>query len=104
MNWKGHGTKPPWPNVRNYTSICEEGLKKTTKPLSRDSCCPGQDSNRTPPEYNSEAYCLSHPARYRSNTGIMGSNFIWSMDVFLCISVFVFLLYVMAFRMADKSV
>jgi hypothetical protein len=30
MNWRGCGTKQPWPKLRYYPSICIEGPRKTT--------------------------------------------------------------------------
>jgi hypothetical protein len=35
MNRRGHGRKRLWPNLMYYSSICMEGLKKTTKPSVR---------------------------------------------------------------------
>jgi hypothetical protein len=53
MNRKGCGRKRPWPNLRYYNGIFLEGLRKTTKNLSRDSRSPGRDLNPRPPEYES---------------------------------------------------
>jgi hypothetical protein len=44
MNWKGCGRKRSWPNLRYYTGICLEGLRKTTK------TCPSRNFNTGPPE------------------------------------------------------
>jgi hypothetical protein len=52
MNWKGCRRKLSWPNVRHYTSICPEGLRKTTKKLSQDSWSLGQELNPELPEYD----------------------------------------------------
>jgi hypothetical protein len=35
MNWKGYGRKQSRPNIRHYPGIWLEGLRKTTKSLSR---------------------------------------------------------------------
>jgi hypothetical protein len=51
MNWKGFEWKRSWPNLRYYSGICLQGLSKTTKNLSQDSCSPGRDLNPGPPEY-----------------------------------------------------
>jgi hypothetical protein len=45
--WK----KRSWPNLRYYSGICLEGLRKTTKNLSQDSRSPGRDLDPGPPEY-----------------------------------------------------
>jgi hypothetical protein len=34
MDWKGCGRKWQWPNSRYYSSICQEGLRKTMKTLT----------------------------------------------------------------------
>jgi hypothetical protein len=44
---------------RYYPIIFKKGLRKPTKCLSQDSRCPGQDSNREPPESNSKALLLN---------------------------------------------
>jgi hypothetical protein len=51
MNGKGYSRKRSWPNLRYYPVIRLKGLKKTMKPLSRDSRSPGRDLNPVPPEY-----------------------------------------------------
>jgi hypothetical protein len=33
MNWKGHGRKWSWPNLRYYPGIFLEGLRKNMKEL-----------------------------------------------------------------------
>jgi hypothetical protein len=33
MNWKECGRKRSWPNLRYYSNICLEGLRKTIKPV-----------------------------------------------------------------------
>jgi hypothetical protein len=53
--------KRSWPNLRYYPGICMEGLRKTTKPLSRDSRSPGRDLNPGPPEY--EGVLITRPRR-----------------------------------------
>ena len=40
---------------RLSTGISLEALRKTTKIVSQDSRCPGQNSNRAPTEHKSEA-------------------------------------------------
>jgi hypothetical protein len=40
------------------SEICLKGLKGTIKDLSQDSESRGRDSNRSPPEYKSEALPL----------------------------------------------
>jgi hypothetical protein len=42
MNWKGDESGRVL-LLRSYPSICLDGLRKTTKKLSQDSCCLGQD-------------------------------------------------------------
>jgi hypothetical protein len=37
MNWKGYGTKLSWPNLRYYTGIFLEGLRKITLNFSQVS-------------------------------------------------------------------
>jgi hypothetical protein len=37
MNWKGFQWKRLWPILMYYTTICLEGLRKTTKNISQDS-------------------------------------------------------------------
>jgi hypothetical protein len=51
MNWKGFGRKRPWPNVRFYSKIRLEGLRKTMKNLNQNSRSPDRDLNLAPPEY-----------------------------------------------------
>jgi len=57
MNWKGCERKHPWPDLRHYTGIFPDGRRKITKDISQESCndC---ESNRAPPEYQSEALPL----------------------------------------------
>lgn len=43
-----------WSNVRYYTNIYLEGLRKSTKDISQDVRCPNRDMNRSSPEYKSE--------------------------------------------------
>jgi hypothetical protein len=38
-----------------YLGICLEEIRKTTEILTQGSRCPGQDTNRAPCEYKSEA-------------------------------------------------
>jgi hypothetical protein len=40
-----------WPNFKCYSSICVEGLRKTTKNLSQDSRSRGQHLKLGPPKY-----------------------------------------------------
>jgi hypothetical protein len=40
VNSKGCGTKQAWPNVRNYSGISLEGLRRTTKNLEIISVLP----------------------------------------------------------------
>jgi hypothetical protein len=42
MNWKGYGKKQPWPNLRYYPSICQEGLRETTKTSVRIADFPAE--------------------------------------------------------------
>jgi hypothetical protein len=51
MNRKGCGRKRPWPNVRHYTGILLERLRKATNKLSQDRLSPGRDLNTGLPEY-----------------------------------------------------
>jgi hypothetical protein len=51
MNWKGCGKKRLWPNLKCYSSTCQEWLRKTMKSLSQDNRSPGRDLNHRPPEY-----------------------------------------------------
>jgi hypothetical protein len=44
MNWKGYGTKILSWHLHGET-------KEIMKRLSEDSCCPSQDLNPGPPEY-----------------------------------------------------
>jgi hypothetical protein len=37
INWKGHGRKRLWPNLKFYSGTCLEDLRKTTENLSQDS-------------------------------------------------------------------
>jgi hypothetical protein len=47
---------------RNFPKIGLEGLGKTMKTLSRDIKCPGRDTNREPPKYESKALQLYQSA------------------------------------------
>jgi hypothetical protein len=49
MHCKGCGRKRSWLNLRYYTSICLEVLKKN---ISQDNRSPGRDLNPGPPEYD----------------------------------------------------
>jgi hypothetical protein len=51
MNYRGCKKKPPWPNLRYYTAIFPEVLRKTSKNLSQDSRFPGRDLNPGSSEY-----------------------------------------------------
>jgi hypothetical protein len=51
MNWKVYGRKRSWPNLRYYSGICLEELRKTTNTLSQGSRSLGRDLNSRPPEY-----------------------------------------------------
>jgi hypothetical protein len=53
INWRGCGRKRSWPNLRAYSDICLEGLRKTTKCLSQNSLYPCRDLNLGHPEYES---------------------------------------------------
>jgi hypothetical protein len=53
MNWKGCERKWSWPNLRHYTGIYLEGLRKTIKNC-QVNWCPDQDSNWAPHEHKSE--------------------------------------------------
>jgi hypothetical protein len=50
MNWKGYERKRWWCNLRYYTSICLEGLRKTTKKSVRMPDF-GPRFESEPPEY-----------------------------------------------------
>jgi hypothetical protein len=60
INWKGCGRKRSWPQLRDYPSICLEGLRKT---LSQDSWSSGRDLNLGPSEDEAEAP-LDHNVRH----------------------------------------
>jgi hypothetical protein len=53
MNCKGYVRKRSYLNLRYYSDICLEGLRKTMKKLSKSSRCPSQDLNAGSPEYES---------------------------------------------------
>jgi hypothetical protein len=42
--------KLAWPNLRHYSDICLDGLRKTTN-LSQDSQCPSPDTKQSSLEY-----------------------------------------------------
>jgi hypothetical protein len=48
---KRRGRKGSWPNLRYYPDFCLEGLRKTTKKLSKDSRSSGRNLNQGPPKY-----------------------------------------------------
>jgi hypothetical protein len=50
MNWKGYGRKQLWSNLRYYTSICQEGLNKTTEILSQNGRTLNRNLNPGLPE------------------------------------------------------
>lgn len=43
---KGSGRKQVWPNLKYYSGICLEGLRKTIEHFHQDSHCPTQDANQ----------------------------------------------------------
>jgi hypothetical protein len=51
MSWKVCERNRSRPNLRNYTDICLEVLRKTTKDFCQDIRSPGRDLNPGPPEY-----------------------------------------------------
>jgi hypothetical protein len=51
MKCKGFGRNQSWPILRSDSSICLEGLRKTTKTLSQDSPSQGRDLRPGPHEY-----------------------------------------------------
>jgi hypothetical protein len=44
MDAKGHGMKRTWSHYRSYSGICLEGVRKTTRNISRVSTYPGRDT------------------------------------------------------------
>jgi hypothetical protein len=56
MNWKGHGRKRSWPNLKLYPVVCLEGLRKPTKNLSQYSPYPDRSLNLGPLEYESAVF------------------------------------------------
>jgi hypothetical protein len=51
MDWEVCGRNCLCSNLNDYLGICKEGLRKFTRNLSEVNLCPGEDSNRSPPEY-----------------------------------------------------
>jgi hypothetical protein len=51
MSWEGCGKKRSWPILTYYPEICQEGLWKIAKDLSRDNQSPGRDLNPVPLKY-----------------------------------------------------
>jgi hypothetical protein len=72
MNWKGCGRKRSWPNLRYYSGICQERLRKTTKNLSQDSRSLGRDLNPGRPEY--EAGVLTTRSRRPVTAGLQADT------------------------------
>jgi hypothetical protein len=54
MNGVECGRRLSLPNLRQYSGIFVEGLRKTTKNFSHDSRSPGRDLNPGPLEYKAE--------------------------------------------------
>jgi hypothetical protein len=50
MNWTGCGRQRSWPNLRHYSSICLDGLRKITD-LGQDSMSEDRELNLGTPEY-----------------------------------------------------
>lgn len=65
MNWEVFRKKRPW-STEGTIPVFWEGLRRTTKVFSLDIRCPGRDSNRAPPEYESRRLPLHQPARFKS--------------------------------------
>jgi hypothetical protein len=55
---EGCGRKQSWPNFWYNSGIFLEGLRKTMKNFREDNRYPGRDSNRSHPEFKSEALPL----------------------------------------------
>jgi hypothetical protein len=72
MKWKRYGRKRSWPDLRYYPDFCLYELRKSTKNLSQDSCCPCRYVNPGPQECwplgRVEARCLSWNGRRRECT------------------------------------
>ena len=64
INWKGYGRKNLW---RNATSNLEE-MRKATDNLSENIRRQSRASNRTPPEYKSQALVIEPACSVQSNT------------------------------------
>jgi hypothetical protein len=68
MNWKGYGRKRPRSNLRYYSGICLEGLRKTKKNLSQDRWSLDRDINPGHPEHEA-GVITTQPRHSVGNTG-----------------------------------
>jgi hypothetical protein len=62
MKWKDCDRKRWWSNLKYYTDICLEGLRRTTKNLIQDSQSQGRDLNLRLLEYEA-GMSISRPRR-----------------------------------------
>jgi hypothetical protein len=61
MNWEACGWKQSWSNLRYYSGIYLERLRKTMETVSQSIQWHGWDSNQAFPKYESQALPLESP-------------------------------------------
>jgi hypothetical protein len=63
MNWKGF-SRELCGRVEVLSQYLPEGIEENHGTVSRDSLCPGRDSNRVPPEYKPVTLLLGQSVRF----------------------------------------